>query len=310
MRVNAQLSDGTTGHNVWADRLVRDLTDLFALQDEIVRSIVAKLAVKVDAAERKRALRKGTESLEAYDLVLQGREHCARADRSANAAARKILAQAIELDPRYAPAYVALGWCHMDAMRFGWTGAPSRTLRRVHNLAQKALGLDEQNASAHRLLGTAYYKWQKYELATGEFNRALELNPNDADTFDALGTVRLYEGRADAAIEAVETALRFNPNLGPSGLVHLGLAYYLEQRYDDAINTFERALGRNPNLVVLHVGLAAAYARANRADNAARAAAQVKRLHPFFKVDAFGNAFRKPEDRLSIREGLRKAGLT
>lgn len=261
VRVNAQLIDGTTGHHVWAERLVRDMKDLFALQDEIVRTIVATLAIKVDNAERERVMRKPTDSLEAYDFVLRGREHCARTSRSANAEARKLIRQAIELDPRYGPAYEALGWCYMDAVRYGWTATPSQTLEQVHDLAQKALSLDEQSASAHRLLGTTYYRWQKIDLASDEFDRALELNPNDADTFDALGAVRLYEGRPDAAIEAVETALRFNPNLGPSGLAHLGLAYYLKGQYGGAIKTLERALGQYPDLAILHVGLAAAYTR-------------------------------------------------
>jgi adenylate cyclase len=309
VRVNAQLIDGTTGHHVWAERLVRDMKDLFALQDEIVRTIVATLAIKVDNAERERVMRKPTDSLEAYDFVLRGREHCARTSRSANAEARKLIRQAIELDPRYGPAYEALGWCYMDAVRYGWTATPSQTLEQVHDLAQKALSLDEQSASAHRLLGTTYYRWQKIDLASDEFDRALELNPNDADTFDALGAVRLYEGRPDAAIKAVETALRFNPNLGPSGLVHLGLAYYLKGQYGGAIKTLERALGQYPDLAILHVGLAAAYTRANRAEDAARAATNVRRFHPFFKVDEFGNAFRKPADRNNIREGLRDAGL-
>jgi len=309
VRVNAQLIDGETGHSLWAERLVGDATDLFALQDEIVRTIVAKLAIKVDLAERKRVARKGTNNLEAYDYVLRGRELCARTSSSDNAEARKIIQKAIELDLRYAPAYVALGWCYVDALRYGWTASPSQTLQKAHDLAQKALSLDEESASAHRLLGTAFYKWKKYDLATSEFKRALALNPNDADTYDALGTVRLYGGQPDAAIEAVETALRFNPNLGPSGLIHLGLAYYLTERYGKAIRTLEGALGRNPNLVFLHIGLSAAYAQANRAEEASRAAANVRRLHPFFEVDTFGNAFRKASDRLSIREGLRKAGL-
>lgn len=309
VRINAQLIDGTTGHHVWAERFIRDMKDLFALQDEIVRTIVATLAIKVDDAERERAMRKATDNLEAYDLVLRGREHCARTKRAANAKARKLIRQAINLDLRYGPAYAALGWCYMDTVRYGWTATPSQTLEQTHDLAQKALSLDEQNASAHRLLGTTYYRWQKLDLASGEFNRALKLNPNDADTYDALGAVRLYEGRPDAAIEAFETALRFNPKLGPSGLTHLGLAYYLKGQYGDAIETLERALGRNPNLAILHVVLAAAYSRANRAEDAARSVANVRRLHPFFKVDEFGNAFRKTSDRSDIRDGLRQAGL-
>ncbi|MGI9569798.1 MAG: tetratricopeptide repeat protein, partial [Desulfobulbia bacterium] len=306
---NTQLINSTSGHSLWSERFTRDLTDLFEIQDEIVRNIVATLAVKVDVEERKRAQRSDPENLQAYDYVLRGRELRARTSRSANAEARKMIREAIELDPQYGLAYVELGWIYMDAIRFGWTSSPSRTLQQAYDLAQKALTFDKRLGSAHRLLATTYYKRQKYDLASSEIDRALKLNPNDADAYDALGAVKLYDGESGGAIKAVNTALRFNPNLGPSGLIHLGLAYYLEGQYQDAIKTFDVALGKNPRLVVPHVGLTASYAMSNDSSKAEKAAAKVRLLNPFFKVDAFGNAFRRDEDRQNIREGLRKAGL-
>ena len=309
VRVNAQLIDGTTGHLLWAERLVRPVDDLFALQDEVVRTIVSMLATEVDVAERQRASQKNTDNLEAYDYVLQGRQSLLRSTGSANSEARDLFRRAIELDPGYASAYVALGQTYLDALRYGWTATPGKALQQVHDLAQKALSIEERNAAAHRLLGFAYLKRRQYDPATKEFERALEINPNDAESHDALGGVWLYTGRADAAIEAIETALRFNPELPSSGLVHLGLAYYLKGQYREAITTLERALGQNPDLVILHVALAAAYAQADRGEDAARAAAEVRRLHPFFEVDLFGNGFSNQTDRASIREGLVKAGL-
>jgi tetratricopeptide (TPR) repeat protein len=89
----------------------------------------------------------------------------------------------------------------------------------------------------------------------------------------------------------------------------LGLAYYLKGRYDESIRTSERGVGRERDNVWIYVVLAAAYAQSGRSENAARAAATVLRLHPFFEVDSFGTAFRNPTDRASIAEGLHKAGL-
>ena len=309
LRVNAQLIDGTTGQHVWADRMVRELEDLFAVQDEIVQTIVAKLAVKVDKAEQDRALRKSENNLEAYDYVLRGREHCARTDRSANADARKIIRQAIELDANSASAFVALGWCNLDALRYGWATNPSKALEKVRAFAQRAIVLEEDNASAHRLLGYFHLKRNEFDLAKKQFEHALELNPNDADSHDALGSILLYSGETTAAIESIEIALRFNPNLATSGLVHLGLAYFLKERFEDAIKMYDKALAKNPDLAILHVGLAATYARAGRNEDAAQAAADVRRLSPFFSVEAFGNGFRNPSDREAIQDGLRKAGL-
>ena len=267
------------------------------------------LAAKVDVAERQRAKSKNTDSLEAYDYLLQGRDNLLRTTSASNAEARELFKQALELDPNYAAAYVGLGQSYLNALRYGWTAAPDQALQRVHDLAQRALGLEEQNAAAHRLLGYAYLKRRQFEEAQREFERALEVNPNDADSHDALGGVWLYAGQSDAAIKAIETAKRMNPELPASGLIHLGLAYYLKDQPLEAIATLNQATRRNPDLVVIYVALAAAYAQAGQTEDAAGAAAEVRRRHPFFDAEAFGNAFANKSDRDSLRDGLRKAGL-
>ncbi|MCZ6575660.1 MAG: tetratricopeptide repeat protein [Gammaproteobacteria bacterium] len=308
VRVNAQLIDATTGHHLWAERYDRDLKDLFALQDEIVQTIVTALAVKVDAVERKRAMRKDTDNLEAYDYVLRGWEYLARTTRSTNMEARQMFQRAIELDPRYASAYVGLGWTYRKAMGHGWTEFPGQALQQAHDLAQKALSLEE-SAAAHHLLGYVYLPRRQYDLASHALERAIELNPNDWDSHSILASVMLYTGRPDEAIQTYETTLRFNPAMEVDRLFELGLAYYLEMRYDDAIRTLEQGVGRNPDHVFLYIALAAAYAQADRPEDAARAAATVRRLHPFFEVASFGTRFRNPADRASIAQGLRKAEL-
>ena len=92
--------------------------------------------------------------------------------------------RAIELDPLYSSAYVDLGWCYFDSIRYGWTASPSEALQNAHDLAQQALGIEESDAGAHRLLGSVYLKWTQYDLAESEFERALKTNPNDAASHD------------------------------------------------------------------------------------------------------------------------------
>jgi adenylate cyclase len=309
VRINAQLIDATTDHHLWAERYDRDLKDLFSLQDEIVQRIVAALAVKVYAAERARVMRKDTESLEAYDYVLRGMEYISRRTRSANREARQMFEKAIELDPRYASAYVALGWSHFLSGGHGWTEFPNQALERTHDLAQKALGLEESNASAHALLGTVYLWRGQYDLATSELQRAIELNPNDARSHSRLGSVMLYSGRTDDAIHSYETTIRTDPNTPEHNLIQLGLAYYLKGRYGDAIRTLRKIVSRWPNSAGAHVALAAAYAQSGRPEDAKRAAQTVLRLNPFFELESYGSLFRNPADRAAIVEGLRKAGL-
>ena len=309
VRVNAQLIEATTGHHIWAERYDRDLKDLFAVQDEIVHMIVATLAVKIDAEERVRVMRKDTQSLEAYDYVLRGWEHFLRSTRSANIQSRQMFEKAIELDSRYATAYVGLGQTHLTAAAYGWTEFSNQAVQRAHDLAQKALSLDDTSASAHALLGAVYRFWMQYDLAIKEYERAIELNPNDANSHSERGAIMSYNGQTDKAIEALEIALRFNPHMESGFFNHLGLAYYLKGRYDDAIGTLERGLSQYPDLVFLHIPLAAAYAKAGRLQDAARVAAKVRRLDPFFEVDYYGTAFINPDHRAKIADGLREAGL-
>lgn len=309
VRINAQLIDATTGHHLWAERYDRDLKDLFAVQDEIVQTIVVTLAVKLTRLEHERAFAKPTSNLEAYDYVLRGMEYLSRSTRPADSEARHMFERAIELDPSYASAYVGLGRTHRNASIRGWTEFPAEAMQRAHDLAQKALSLDDSNAAAHALLGEVYSYWGQYELAIRELERAIELNPNDWNSHVDRGRVMLWSSRPDEAIRSLETALRFNPNMDHNGLMPLGVAYYLKGRYEESIRTLERSVGRKPDLVWSHIILAAAYAQSGRSEDAALEVKTVLRLHPFFEVDSFGTAFRNPADRTAIAKGLRKAGL-
>lgn len=309
VRINAQLIDAATESHLWAERFDRELKDLFAVQSEIVQTIVAKMAIKVDAAERARALRKDTDNLAAYDYVLRGEEYLHRKTHSANIKAEEMFKKAIELDPNYVTAYVGLGRKQVDLVAYGWTEFPDRALRQAHELAQKALRLDETHSGVHALLGNIYIYQSQHELAISELQRAIELNPNDALSRRALGMVMLWSGRPDDTIEAIETLLRYDPGTTPGTYMFLGLGYYLKGRYDMAISAAERGLVRYPDFVGNHIALAAAYAQAGRSEDAARAAAKVLRLDPFFEVESYGTVFQNPADRTAIREGLKKAGL-
>jgi len=308
VRVNAQLIEGTTGHHLWAERYGRDLKDLFTLQDEIIQTIVRTLAVKISEAERSRVWRK-TESLEAYDYLLRGWYYHDLRTRAASSQARQMFNKAIEIDPQYAAAYVALGSNYYQAANYGWTEFPDRALQRAYNLARKALAIEEGNGSAHRLLGNVYLRWAQYDLAATELRRAIKLNPNDAISYGALGSVMLYSGKTEEAIQSIENEMRFNPHLVPGDFMELGLAYYLEGKYEEAIRILERGVAQKPDFVGHHLGLAAAYAQLGKSAAAKQAAATVLRLSPFFETESYGTVFQNPADRDDLIEGLRKAGL-
>jgi adenylate cyclase len=308
LRINSQLIDAATESHLWAERFDRDLNDIFAVQNEIVQTIVATLAIKVDVAERARAMRKDTDNLEAYDYVLRGKEFILRGTRSANIKAKEMFKKAIEQDSRYAAAYAGLGWSYYFGAINGWTEFPQQAIEKALGFGQKALSMGEPDAFTHALIGSGYLRLGKYDLAIGELQRAIELNPNDALSHLILGTVMLYTGRTEEAIQLKQTGLRFDPYSGYH-IWHLGLAYYLKGKYEDAIRTLEQGLGRNPNNAWIHIGLAAAYAQLSRSEEAKRSAEMAMKLHPFFEVKSSFTLFRKPADRKKILEGLRKAGL-
>jgi len=308
VRINAQLVDADTEQHLWAQRYDRELKDIFSVQDDIVHTITGTLAVKVDDAERKRITRKDMANLVAYDYVLRGREYISRTTRSSNAKARQMFQKAIELDSNYVTAYVYLGWTYINATAYGWTEFIGPAIQRANDLAQKALSIEE-SAAAHALLGNVYRIRQQFDLAASELDKAIALNPNDAESHANRGIQLNYLGQTDEAIQAIQTAQRFDPNMLPRHFMHLGLAYYLKGRYADSIRILEHSIGRYPREVFLHIALAAAYAQAGRSEDAGREAQTVMKLHPFFEINSYRPVFKKSFHREAIVEGLRKAGL-
>jgi adenylate cyclase len=309
VRINAQLIDAATDRHLWAERYDKDLKDLFKLQNELVQTIVAKLAIKIDETERIRAMQKDTDSLQAYDYLLRGWEYFYQNTREDNKQARLMFEKAIEIDSRYASAYAALAWSHLYDFYFGWSMFPNKSLERAYDFAKQALRFEESNAAAHSALGSIYLRRAQYDLAMIELQRALELNPNDTLSQNQLGSVMLYSGQKNEAIHWLESALNLNPHLSLGGLMILGQAYYLTGRYGDAVTALKKGIAKNPEYVGYHIMLAAANAQAGHTKEAEHWAAKVFKLDPFFDVDSYGSVFRNPKDREQIINGLRKAGL-
>jgi TolB-like protein/class 3 adenylate cyclase/Flp pilus assembly protein TadD len=310
VRVTSRLSDARTGVELWSDRYEGELKDVFAVQDDITRSVAGALAIKLAGLEKQRTFAKPTDSLQAYDYVLRGRDLIAHNTRSGNIQARDLLERAIQLDPGYAAAYVALGWVRLKSAVYGWTEFAGEALNQAEALAQKAIDLDETSSEAHQLLSSVYLNSGKYDLALSEDSRALALNPSDAEAYAGRGSELVFLGRPKEALQDFEIALRLNPGFGSGRMFPVGWAYYLEERYDEAARAFESGLRLDPNDYFIHAGLAATYAELNRPEQAARAAAAVRSTWPFFSVAAFASQFQGESNRAHIAEGLRKAGLS
>jgi adenylate cyclase len=309
VRVTAQLVDTRDGRVLWTIRLDGALADVFAMQDSIAGQIVGALAVHVTQIEQRRVLKKPTKNLEAYDLVLRARPALQSPTRANNVEARTLLKRAIELDPNYAAAYAALGDTYHLAASMGWAESPSDFLDRAEELATKALSLDDSEVRASVILAHIRLFHQRYREAEVQTERAIAINPNDARSLAAHGTILMWSGQADAAIAALEHAQRIDPALSAVDRFALSLAYYLKGRYDVAVEQAELNLRTTSSANFTRIVLAAAYAQQNRGQDAARVVATIHRVDPTFDPQTFGNKFLNPADLEHLRNGLRKAGL-
>jgi adenylate cyclase len=249
VRITVQLIDATTDRHLWAERYDRSLTDIFALQDEIVQKIVTTLKLQLTLQEQGWIMRKHTDNLEAYDAFLRGVEYFWRDTKEANAQARQMLEKAVALDPQYAEAYAELGRTYYREWIWRWSVDP-QALERALALAQKAVALDDSLPAAHTLLSLGYARKQQYAHAITEGERAITLDPNNADSFAFQAEVLNVAGRPEEALRRVEQARRFNPHYPSYYLIQLGWAYSLIGRYAEAVATLKEAISRSPT----HVG--------------------------------------------------------
>jgi len=308
IRVSVSLTDTGRSALLWSEKYDAEPKDIFAVQDQITRRISGALAVQVTSLELARSAAKPPDNLQAYDLVLRGREFLSRVTRSNNAEARGMFERAIELDPNYAPAYIGLGYVNNSAVTEGWTEEPSETLERAESLARRAVGLDDLSPAAHALLGKVLVHFGDYDTALDELKRAIDLNGSDTEGYSGLLSVLLWRGDVSGAIAAGETLAQFEPELSMFDCFHLATAYVLADRGADAIRILEPSLDRYKTNSETSIMLAAAYAEAGRGKEAAR---QADIVSPTVsrQTDQFGTLLRDPSQREKLAQALKKAGL-
>ena len=308
VRVTVSLTDTSRHALLWSEKYDVELKDVFSVQDQITRQITGALAVRVSALELSQAAAKPPRNLEAYDLVLRGRDLLSRVTRSANARARSVFERAIELDPSYGAAYVGLGRVDLSSAIQGWAADPSAALERAEALARKAISFDDQNPGAHALLGLAVVNFGEYDRALAELRRAVNLNPSDPDAHGGLLNVLLWAGDLPGTIAAGEFLARIQPNINGGQALALGMAYVLSDRAEDAIRILEAAIDDNRTVRPTNAILAAAYVQAGRKDQAAEKA-QIVRAGIPFRRDEFGSLLRDANHREKLGLLFSEAGL-
>ena len=316
VRISAQLIDAVTGAHRWAERYDRELKDVFAVQDEVSRTIVAILVAQVNKAEAERTLLKPPATWQAYDFFMRASDIYTAMRSSFNVAdlyeARRLLERSIALDPNYARAYAMLSYTHL----FAWIypldedHLSPAALERAHRLARKAIQLDPNLPIAHAHLGHVLTFEGQHEQSVAEFEKAIALNPNFTDW--RFGTTLIRAGEPARAIQVVETHMRYDPFYVPSAPGALGLARYMLKEYSEALPPLREFTSRAPNMSLGHVWLAANLAQLGQLDEARAEAAEVLRIDPKYTIDGTQRRlalFKRPEDAEHLFDGLRKAGL-
>jgi TolB-like protein len=320
LRVNTHLIDATSGNQMWAEHFDRELTDIFRVQDEITRTIVASLAGRVEDVDRRRALRKSSGDLSAYELLLRG-SHCLKTGSQQDVLrAREMFQRAIELDPDYAAAHVALAETYFYEAISNWTTSPEAAAERLFELGHTAACLDDQDSRAHLCLAYGYWRIKRnFEMAKAQIEEAIALNPNDLDNYCLKGFLSTYAGELEEGIWCTSEAIRRAPNMPEECLHSRVMAEFLLGRYGDAIGTFGRMA--NPPVVLLG-WIAACYAELGR-DSDAQAAMmkfrdRVRAEHvgpPDDNIEAWRAYWLRvfpAQEQSSVERlfaGLRKAGL-
>jgi adenylate cyclase len=315
IRITAQLIDAMTGAFRWAERYDRELHDVFAVQDEVARAIVAILAALVNRAEIDRVLLKPPATWEAYEYYLRGAEayslHSTRRTMASLYDARRLLKQSLAIDPDYARACAMLSETHVYAYvePLDCDYVNPAALDRALELAEAAVNLDARLPQAHAQLGHVLIFKRQHDAAIAEFEKAFALNPNFIDNRFAFALS--CTGEHARAIEVLEANMRLDPfqpvifSLGA-----MGMANYMLKRYD-AMRLLRECASRLPNLQACHVFLASAYAQSGHLEEASAEAAEVLRINPNFTIERWKRlaVYKNPQDAEHRIDGLRKAGL-
>ena len=312
VRVTAQLIDALTGAHVWADRYDRDLSDIFAVQDEITASVAGVIEPALAEAEQQRALRKPPERLDAWEAYQRGMWHFNKHGTEENRTAQRFFRQAMAIDPNFAPAHygvaLALQW---DVWHYS-----TRSLLEVQGPAREeagiAVSLDDKDAMAHAVLAHMLMWGSEWEAAIAEARAAVALNPNSAFVISMLGCVLGFAGYREEALDRLRQAMRASPHdpLTWLWMQWFGAVQFFAGKFDAAQATLREVIRLRPGFPLAYSTVAASLAHLGRLDEARQVLDSIRALFPE-QVDRLSRQERlpwlRPEDHALRVEGLRLA---
>lgn len=315
VRVTAQLIDASTGHHVWAEKYDRELDDIFAVQDELMREIVVSLDVELREGEQVRVWASGTNNVEAWELVRLSTPIVLNRVVDDLNKAKGWIERALELDPSYATAWVMLGWfhqCYADvASGLNSPESMSEELNAMQKCAQNAIDVDPYCADAYSVMAMYHMEHRDFDLAIENAEKSIDLAPGNAENLCEASAILNKCGDPHRALELAQRAMRLCPMYRAGFLRAVAAAYRFSGQPELSAETFREAVRRQPDLLSGYVNLSSVLGELGRLDEAKAAASHVMRLNPDFSISQYGQglAYKKPEDLLRVEEGLRLAGL-
>jgi adenylate cyclase len=311
VRIAGQLIDAFTGAHIWAERFERDLSDIFALQDEVTIAVISAIQPKLLQTEIGLAARRRPENLTAYDFFLRAMQQSYLSTREGVAETIKLAHRAMELDPRFGPVAALAGLGHMQNVLWGHTSDPQFECKEAVRLARMALSLDDGDPDilAMAALISAFMvgdSEREIEMA----DRAVALNPNSYLAWHGRGNVYRIAGLPEEAVRSYERAIRMSP-VDPAlhfTFAAMGMAFIELGRFDEAVVAGKKAQRQNPSFPPTDRCLASAFAHLGRDAEAREAVARVLEVDPAYTISRYRARGGQSNTKLYI-EGLRKAGL-
>jgi len=309
VRITAQLIDAIAGRHLWAERYDRNLSDIFAVQDEITMKIITALRVKLTEGESSMGV--GTDNLDAYLKYLQARKHAQLITKEGIVLRRKLAEEAIALDPEYADAFLELSGALLTEIWYSSPDSAEHLSKRAEEMVKKAISLRGTFPDARTHLGQIYLRKKQYDEAIAECERAQAMAPNSADVNARLAFALECAGRPEEALPLFEKAIRLSPISANWYVAMIGYCYFDMGHYEEAISAFKKYLNLNPGEETTRASLAAAYSMLGRKEEARAEVAEVLRINPKYSVKAQRkkSLYKNPEDVKHLYGAQLTAGL-
>jgi TolB-like protein/Flp pilus assembly protein TadD len=282
LRLHVHLVEADAGRQLWSQRFDREMQDLFTVQDEIVRSIVEQLPIRISQAETASLAQRYTRNVAAYEHFLRGQVAVQVRRRAQNDHAREMYWKAIQLDPTFSRAYAGLAMTYALAYQLGW--ADESALSRALEFAGTAVQMSPEMPETHWVLGFVHTQRRRHHEAISHLQRALRLNPSYADAYALMGGIMTYIGRPADGVSPLRSALLLNPDAGSLYFLLLGRAYYFLGDLEQARVNLDQALMRNAQNLEARVYLAAVLGQLGDRPAAAWQVDEVHAIEPKFDV--------------------------